>query len=391
MKRKLKILILLPVLLYLSGCNNTEVEIRLLGQNTINIVQYDEFIDPGYEVYIGDDITELTEQNFMIIGEIDTTSLGTQTLTYTYTTENDETHTIIRTIHIVLLSELHNCTTFEQESIDISYDSIQTIVTVSENDLTLKEAKLYLLVDGIPLQSESLSKGSNRITFDNLLPNKNYIMEIRYTDVYNNKEYQQIIPYYSFTTLEIPSFEYNVSMIQYDVTALSLKVTVTRGDFEGTIDLYLDDTFIESIEATSGVNEITFNNLYPDSSYKVYFNYVYQDNSDEVTQKDLLINHNTDILRQPILHLDNYSITSSSLTLDFTAFEGDFQVYNYIINLYTSEEVEYLNLNTAPTTIIFDELEPNTEYTVYIRVSYLGGMDIKDEVAYTDTFTTENN
>jgi len=70
--------------------------LTLLGANPLNIVEGNEFIEPGYTA------TDLTDKNLVVnvVGTVDTNTIGTYTLTYTVTDSATNTVTRTRTVNV---------------------------------------------------------------------------------------------------------------------------------------------------------------------------------------------------------------------------------------------------------------------------------------------------
>lgn len=200
---------------------------------------------------------------------------------------------------------------------------------------------------------------------DGLKTDNEYTLKATYNNLQNQEETISI----EFVTCAkaVPTVE--IMNVQSTQTAITFELNVTDTDNVGAITkielLHGNDEPI--VADTSDVR--TFENLLSNNDYTVKVTYTY-DLNDGVGEQQIVktADVKTKAKATPSVTIDNFSNTINQISADVT-FE-DIDSIGEIINIVLKKDDVQVAITNDRTSIIFDALDSDTEYTIVVEYKY---------------------
>lgn len=207
-------------------------------------------------------------------------------------------------------------------------------------------------------------------TFENLLSNNDYTVKVTYTyDLNDGVGEQQIVKTADVKTKAkaVPTVE--ITNVQSTQTEISFGLNITDTDNVGAITkielLHGDDEPIVASDLTSR----SFENLLSNNDYTVKVTYTYDLNDGAGKQQIVkTADIKTKAKATPSVTIDNFSNTINQISADVT-FE-DIDSIGEIINIVLKKDDVQVAITNDRTSIIFDALDSDTEYTIVVEYKY---------------------
>lgn len=200
---------------------------------------------------------------------------------------------------------------------------------------------------------------------DGLKSNNEYTLKATYKNLQNQDETIAI----EFVTCAkaVPTVE--IANVQSTQTEISFELDVTDTDNVGAITkielLHGDDEPIVASDLTSR----SFENLLSNNDYTVKVTYTYDLNDGAGKQQIVkTADIKTKAKATPSVTIDNFSNTINQISADVT-FE-DIDSIGEIINIVLKKDDVQVAITNDRTSIIFDALDSDTEYTIVVEYKY---------------------
>ena len=357
-----------------------------IGEDTIYIEQYSEFVDPGVDI-LGD-----FEIDVVVVSDVDTNVIGVYTVTYTITYLEIE-YTLTRTVEVIPLEVIIDFdiyVTFD----NVTQSSFSLEVIVEDNESVLNNRYVELYKGEELVGSWEYTTGVNSIDFTYLDEDTTYSVVItgEYTD---DGSIVYLSGYTTYVTTE-PASELSVSIDGYHVRTYSVDLDITVVDDDVVITsnrvyIYSDGVYVNYEYLYAGFNSISIDYLDPDTNYEIYveYNYIPLGETEEILVTMESINITTDSI--PILGVSSHNADIDIDIIDFTFSLNNIGFNN--VDLYATiyegdTYVDYYYIG-YDNYYYFYELDGGTEYTVYLYADYsYGGVDYDDVLIGTYTVTT---
>ena len=271
------------------------------------------------------------------------------------------------TIAIEFVTYAKAVPTVEIANVQSTQAEITFELNVTDTDNVGAITKIELLHgDDEPIVASDLTSRS----FENLLSNNNYTVKVTYTyDLNDGVGEQQIVKIADIKTKAkaVPTVE--ITNVQSTQTEITFELNVTDTDNVGAITkielLHGDDEPIVASDLTSR----SFENLLSNNNYTVKVTYTYDLNDGAGKQQIVkTADIKTKAKATPSVTIDNFSNTINQISADVT-FE-DIDSIGEIINIVLKKDDVQVAITNDRTSIIFDALDSDTEYTIVVEYKY---------------------
>lgn len=239
-------------------------------------------------------------------------------------------------------------------------------LNITDTDNVGSITKIELLHgEDAPIVSENAAR-----SFANLLSNNDYTIKVTYSyDLNDGVGEQQIVKTANIKTKAKAALMVEIVNVQSTQTEVSFELNVTDTDDVGAIStiklLHGDDEPIVASDLTSR----SFENLLSNNDYTVKVTYTYDLNDGAGKQQIVkTADIKTKAKATPSVTIDNFSNTINQISADVT-FE-DIDSIGEIINIVLKKDDVQVAITNDRTSIIFDALDSDTEYTIVVEYKY---------------------
>ncbi len=326
--------------------------IELIGDETIEVEQFSDFVDLGAKI-IGDFDLEITVES-----NVNTSIVGEYQITYSITYDS-KTYSITRTVKVINSSI---------PSIELIGDSVMEIEQYTDfSDPGAEVIGDFDLEITVESNVNTSIAGKYQVT---------------YSITYDSKTYS-VTRIVNVIAIEDP---FTILLELGEVTQTSISVIVNVDDSNDIINnkfvrIYNGYTLIESIEYVNGINNIEFNGLEDGTTYRVVVSGDYLDNGNTATLQEYDLEITTVHLGEIDFNINDLYIDYSSIGFDLEVIDEDNMLTNLVVNLYNGEELVatanlYDMLNSGEyegnlVGVYFYDLDELTTYSFEIVYNFI--------------------
>ena len=347
--------------------------LELIGDSIIEVEQYSVFVDPGIGI-IGNFDLDIT-----VVSDVDTSVLGTYTITYTVTYLEIE-YSLSRTVEVVMEIVTEDPSVFfiTFTEGEVTQTTITVNLVVVDDDAMLSGRFVKLYKDDVEVGSLEYVVGNNVLEFTGLDSETDY--EVKVVGDYLYAGTTMVVSGYSLDieTLSIGELSFTIDNSDFVLSMSSVEFAVDVVDEDElitsmSINIYLDDVLVETISLSEGNNFIIFDELVSETDYEVEIEYTYLPHGEttEVTVKLDKMDYTTleSIMPEVISNVCNetYYHLECVADIDYTGFEGMY-IWAVLYKNGVTYKTEMLDDNY--TTFDFRYIDVNTDYVVKIYGDY---------------------
>lgn len=254
------------------------------------------------------------------------------------------------------------------EITDISADktSVSYKINMEDADDVSSIDKVALLKNGEVVDS---NQGNTEGTFDGLLSNNTYGIEVSYTyDLNDGNGTQSGNVTQAVSTISKVTPQIRITDVSSDQTTVSYEFVTTDEDEICTIDKV--ELLKDGIEVASnnGLASGTFDNLLSNNSYTIRVEYSYDLNDGNGVIHSFVEQEITTVAKaKPVVGINEDEVTDSSISADVIFTDIDSIGMIDSIELYNDDEIVAVN---SSNEVNFTGLDYYTDYRVVINYSY---------------------
>jgi hypothetical protein len=353
--------------------------IQLVGDATMEVEQYSEFVDPGASL-IGDFNLDIT-----VVSDVNTDIVGTYTISYTIT-YNSIDYTVSRSVEVIestiIISEPF---TIEMVEDFVTARAVAAIVTVDDEQNSISDGLVELYENDVLIDSVTLVDGINYIYFDALDADTTYTIKLSGDYLDNNNKLTHLNGYeLNLTTLA--SGELSFDIIDPELTTDTISFTVTVIDEDSklrslSVEILDGQTTIDSVNIYNDLIDgelgyafahVSFDSLNPLSTYTIEIKYSYLPVGETIAIEGETLNFDYTTLQSVIPEVVSHDVIARYYTLDGTIIldDSDYEDYAVRAELYQNgNNIDTFYLSDG-MHYVFDYLNANTDYSINIYADF---------------------
>jgi hypothetical protein len=342
--------------------------VTLTGDKDIYINVYDEFIDPGAEVSDGFNL-EVTA-----VSTVDVYTMGDYTITYSVEYEG-EAYSVVRNVHVIDFQSLIGDMNISFTTSNLMYTTFDSFVSITDPNGYLKDITIVLTKEAEMIKEYDINNGDNIFYFSDLEEGTTY--ELNLIGTFDNGTVELDLTGYSYTLTTKVNTGPTVSLVSSEAKARDYDFTVSIIDEYSKVVsaeaiIYKDDVVYDTLTLSVGENDYSFSGIEESNDYRVDVVLTYLDaNSYPKVEIIVLDSFTTLALPAPSILSDlciaGTTTVECSMEMDLTGF-SDVTIYYSIFIGYSV--MDSLSLVDGATSLIFENLEDNQEYTIKISTTY---------------------
>lgn len=263
---------------------------------------------------------------------------------------------------------LFNEVTSTKDSISISIDQYDELATIQ---------KIGLYQNNQLIESKELSE---RITFNGLLSNNEYLVKVTYSYVQSDIEREKTI---SYTIKTKAKQEPVVSFNSLSANQTEIEYQLMESDVDNIKDSLLIELYLDNVKISESTkNNYLFTNLYSGREYQLVITYEYDLNDGTGTKKVKKVESIvTKSYSAPTIDL-SYSAVENEISYTLYIVDLDQTLKNFMCKLYLGNNL--INMSTSYEGL-FNNLLSNTSYDFVVNYSFDlndGNSEITKNITY---------